>query len=130
MKHGTSVDVYPLCPKCHSIHTGFIKPRTVWSGKKEAKDLYRSISRGQYVKYVNEKQYETYYKRYGINMYCEDCNYEFHGETKSVLMDLEDADDYLNNRGCENKLQIAKMNKASYISQLFLLVKKIIKKEN
>lgn len=106
-----SLDVYDTCPKCNSRRTGVIKPRTVWSGKRESKDLYRSIAHGRYVKYVNGTQYESYYKEYGINMYCEDCGYEFQGEVNTVNMNRDDADSYLDSRGCEEVLQNAKISK-------------------
>lgn len=114
-----NIDMYPLCPKCNSKKTGIIKPRTVWSGKKESKDLYRSISRGKYVKYVDSKRYEEYYKWYGINMYCEDCNYEFHGEIQSKKMKTDEAEEYQNDRGCEETLQNAKIETISKLQQKF-----------
>lgn len=113
-----NIDMYPLCPKCNSKKTGVIKPRTVWSGKKESKDLYRSISCGKYVKYVDGKKYEDYYKWFGINMYCEDCDYEFRGEISQKKINEKDAEDYMGARGCEERLQTAKIERIPILMQI------------
>lgn len=97
--------IYPTCPRCGSIKTGDLKPRSTYNFKKELQDVEKAMQKGQYIQYVDPVKWRDYNIPMDVKFYCTDCGAMFRGETKIISFSYNDVKSYHEDMGFYDALE-------------------------
>ena len=97
----------PICPSCGSEETGEILLQTFSNVKTQARFFNRELKKGRIVKFVSPSKW-SYYKDFGINCFCNHCNYEFVGNIEEIDMKKEDANKIYETSGLKYQFSLIK----------------------